>query len=147
MAVNPIPEGFTAVTPYLLVANPAGAIEFLKKAFNAVEHMRMPGPNGTIMHASLSINGARIMLGSPPPSHPPLPAMCFLYLADCDEAFDRAVAAGAKANQPMEDQPWGDRAGAVTDLNGTVWWIATCIEHPDARRDRPSHRRADEARP
>jgi PhnB protein len=60
--VKPIPAGYHSVTPYLAVDDAAGAIAFYKKAFGAVEVMRMPAPGGKVGHAEVEIGGSRIML-------------------------------------------------------------------------------------
>lgn len=130
--VNPIPEGFRTVTPYLVINDGARAIEFYKKAFGAKEIMRMPGPDGGISHAEIKIGDSIIMMGSAPKAHQPQgesPVNIFLYLDDVDTTFKNALSAGAKELQPLANQPWGDRYGRVTDPFGHVWALATHVEN------------------
>jgi PhnB protein len=131
--VSPIPKGSHTVTPGLAVRNADQAIEFYKKAFGAKEKMRMPGPDGKIMHADIMIGDSHIMLGEEnlQMNHPsPLslngsPIGLYVYFRDADKVFSQALKAGATEAMPIIDQFWGDRAGMITDPFGHKWWIAT----------------------
>jgi PhnB protein len=133
MAVSPIPPGFRSVTPHLCIRGAGEALAFYKKAFGAVEIMRMPTPNGMIGHAEIKIGDSIIMLadefpGAPLASPAKLGGCCssvMLYVPDCDALYKQAVAAGAKPTMPLMDMFWGDRFGQVTDPYGHVWAIAT----------------------
>jgi uncharacterized glyoxalase superfamily protein PhnB len=122
-----------AVIPHLVCAGAAEAIEFYKKAFGAVEKMRLPGKDGKLMHAAIEIGGATIMLvdempewGSlSPKSLKGTPVTIHLYVEDVDASFDRAVAAGATAKMPVADMFWGDRYGVLVDPFGHSWSVAT----------------------
>src|SRR5260221_8003258 len=102
--VKPVPEGMHTVTPHLVCAGAADAIEFYKKAFNATEVGRLAGPQGKIMHAMLRIGDSGVMLvdempewGSfGPKSLKGSPVTIHLYVEDADAFVKRAVAAGAK---------------------------------------------------
>jgi len=136
--VSPIPEGYTSVTPYLIVKDAAKAIEYYKKVFGAKEIFRMDGPNGKIGHAELQIGNARIMLADENPSmgqgHSSAtsigssPVSLYLYIPDVDRVVERAVAEGAKIIKPIQDQFYGDRSGFVQDPFGHFWGIATHVE-------------------
>jgi PhnB protein len=129
--VKAIPDGFHTVTPYLVVQDGAGAIEFYKKAFGATEIMRMPGPGGSISHAEIKIGDSIVMLGGAPnakASQGDSQVNIFLYLEDVDSTFKNAIAAGGKELQPLANQPWGDRYGRLTDPFGHAWALATHIE-------------------
>jgi PhnB protein len=131
--VSPIPKGSHTITPGLAVRNAAQAIDFYKKAFGAKEKMRMPGPDGKIMHADIQIGDSHIMLGeeniqmnNPSPlSLNGSPIGLYVYVRDADKVFNQAVKAGATVAMPMMDQFWGDRAGMITDPFGHKWWLAT----------------------
>ena len=113
--VNPIPEGYHAVTPYLCISGASDAIEFYKVAFDAEELMRIPSPDGSIGHAEIQIGDSHIMLSDEnvemnfhsPKSIGGTPVHIYLYVEDVDRIFAQAVAAGAKALMPLEDQFWG----------------------------------------
>jgi len=135
--VNPIPQGMYTITPHLACEGASNAIEFYKKAFNAVEIMRMPGPNGKLMHAALKIGDSTVMLaddfpeyegGKGPKALGGSPVTLHMYVADTDAAFQQAVQAGATVRMPPTDMFWGDRYSQVTDPFGHHWAIATHIK-------------------
>jgi PhnB protein len=134
--VKPIPEGYHSVTPYLYTRNAAAAIEFYKKVFGAKEILRMPGPDGQIMHAEIEVGNSRIMLADENPQLSALGPLSlggcssslYVYLADVDAVVQKAEAAGATLTRPVKDQFYGDRSGAFTDPSGYTWFVATHIE-------------------
>jgi PhnB protein len=131
--VKPIPEGMHTVTPHLVCAGAASAIEFYKKAFNAVELSKLPGKDGKLMHASIRIGDSVVMLvddfpdwGSfDPKALKGSPVVIHLYVEDVDAVVARAVAAGAKVTMPVADMFWGDRYGQIEDPFGHRWSVAT----------------------
>ena len=133
MAVQPIPEGYHSLTPYLAVEDADKAIEFYKDAFGAQELLRMPGPDGKIAHAELEIGDSKLMLSDPfpqsnvkPPSERGGPTgSIFMYVEDVDAIFEQGQRAGAKVVSELEDMFWGDRFGTLSDPFGHVWSIAT----------------------
>lgn len=133
--VKPIPEGMHTVTPHLVCARAAEAIEFYKRAFGAHELSRLPGDDGRIMHAALRIGGSVIMLTEECPewnSLGPLalkgsPVTLHLYVEDADRSFDQAVAAGATVRMPVAEMFWGDRYGVLEDPFGHRWSVATHV--------------------
>ena len=138
MAVKAIPEGYRTVTPSLTVRDGAKAIDFYKKAFGAQERMRLPGPDGRLMHAELKVGDSIVMLGEEMPemgckapvSVGAVSSSLYVYVPDVDAAFKRAVEAGAKAIMPPADMFWGDRFGTVEDPSGHRWGLATHKEDP-----------------
>jgi uncharacterized glyoxalase superfamily protein PhnB len=132
---KPVPDDMHAVTPHLVCAGAADAIEFYKKAFGAVEEARLPGPNGKLMHAVIRINGSAVMLVDEMPEWGALgpkalkgsPVTLHLYVGDVDAVVARAVAAGAKVTMAVADQFWGDRYGKLEDPFGHHWSIATHV--------------------
>ena len=144
--VNPRPDGFHAVTPYLTVKNASEALEFYKRAFGARERMRMPTPDGKIAHAELQIADSIVMMGEECPEHGSQspqtlegsPVGLALYVENVDDVFNRAVDAGASSKEPVTDKFWGDRVGSLTDPFGHRWMILTHIEDvpPDEMKKR-----------
>ncbi|MEO5718158.1 MAG: VOC family protein [Chthoniobacterales bacterium] len=122
-----------SVTPHLICAGAADAIEFYKKAFGAVELSRLPGADGKVMHASIRIGDSVIMLNDEMPEWGSVgpkalkgsPVTIHLYVEDADAFFAQALAAGATATMPLDDMFWGDRYGKVEDPFGHQWSIAT----------------------
>lgn len=128
MAVNPIPEGYRTVTPYLVVEGAAKVLDFVKEAFGAEEKLRMDQPGGTIGHAEVMIGDSMVMMGDAGEQNPPMPAMIHLYVEDCDATYERALAAGGTSEREPTDQFYGDRSAGVRDMAGNLWWIATHVE-------------------
>jgi PhnB protein len=134
--VQPIPEGYHSVTPYLVVNGASRAIEFYARAFGACELFRMSEPGGRVGHAELQVGDSRIMLADESPESGARgpqtiggsPVTLLLYVPDVDATVERAVAAGAKLVRPVADQFYGDRSGGLTDPFGHVWFVATHVE-------------------
>ena len=133
--VKPIPDGMHALTPHLICAGAAAAIEFYKEAFGAVEQMRLPGPNGRLMHAMVRIGDSMLMLVDEMPEWGALgpkalkgsPVTIHHFVPDVDASLARAVAAGAKVTMPAADMFWGDRYAQLEDPFGHSWSVATHI--------------------
>jgi TetR/AcrR family transcriptional regulator, transcriptional repressor for nem operon len=131
-----VPDGMHSVTPHLVCEGAADAIEFYKKAFNATELSRLPGPNGKVMHASIRIGDSTVMLVDDAPSWGMLGPKALkgsavyihLYVDDVDMFTARAVAAGAKVTMPVADMFWGDRYGRLEDPFGHRWSVATHVK-------------------
>src|ERR1700682_774933 len=129
MAVKPIPDGYHTATPYLIVHDAAGAIEFYKKAFGATELMRLAGPGGKVGHAEIKIGDSPIMLADEfpdmgvrgPQALGGSAVGILLYIEDVDAMFSRALAAGAKVIKPLQNQFYGDRSGTLADPFGHLW--------------------------
>jgi uncharacterized glyoxalase superfamily protein PhnB len=130
---TPIPPGFHSITAHLNVNGAAAYIDFLKKAFNAVEITRSPGPGGKLMHAMVRIGDSMMMFADDfceefhltPFVKGNLPFVLNLYVPDADATWAQAVAAGCEVKMPLADQFWGDRYGHVRDPFGFTWAIAT----------------------
>jgi PhnB protein len=144
--VKPVPEGHHSVTPYLVVDGAARALDFYRRVFGAAERMRMPGPDGKVGHAEISIGDSVIMLAD---EHPEVgargprafggsPVSLMLYVADVDATVKTAVAAGAKILRPVEDKFYGDRSGSIEDPFGHHWHVSTHKEDvpPDEMKRR-----------
>jgi PhnB protein len=137
-SVRSIPAGYHAVTPVLTTKDVEKAIGFYKRAFGAEERVRFLGPDEkSIMHAEIKIGDSVMMLGE---EHPEMgcqgtqslggtPVNFYLYVEDADQAYTRAVLAGAKADKPVMDMFWGDRCEQLTDPFGHRWNLATRKEN------------------
>jgi uncharacterized glyoxalase superfamily protein PhnB len=124
-AVNAIPEGFHSITPYLIVEGADRFLEFMKQAFGAEQRLRVPKPDGTIMHAEVRIGDSRVELADANSQYPPRPTAIHLYVSDADSVYRRALEAGATSTHEPIDQPYGDREAGVKDAFGNYWYIAT----------------------
>lgn len=129
---NP-PEGMNSLTPHIVCDDASAAIEFYKAAFGAVEVMRLPGPNGKLMHAAVRIGDSTLMLMDQNPEWGALgpkllkgsPVTIHLYVPDADATVAQAVKAGAKVTMAVADAFWGDRYGQLQDPFGHSWSVAT----------------------
>jgi PhnB protein len=132
MPVQYKPDRFHTVTPHLTVKGASDYIDFLKRAFGAVESSRSPGPSGKLMHAELLIGDSVLMLnddfpefGAPPIGEGSWPVTFHLYVPDADATLAQATAAGCEVTMPLSNQFWGDRYSQVKDPYGFKWAIAT----------------------
>ncbi len=138
MPVKTIPDGYHAVSPYLVVRSAARLIDFTREVFGAREKERIARPDGTIMHAEVIIGDSVVMIGEPASDAEASPAMLYVYLEDVDAAYQRALAARATELQPPKDQLYGDRTAGVRDPFGNRWWMATHKEDvPVEELERP----------
>ena len=134
VSYKPIPEGFHSVTPSLVFKDAAKAIDFYKRALGAQELMRMPSPDGKIMHAEIKIGDSILFIGDEMdmPGAPKSPqtlggttGTLNIYVPNVDDTFKQAIAAGGKESMPVADQFWGDRYGSLVDPFGYIWGIGT----------------------
>jgi len=135
MAVKSTPAGYHSLTPSVVVDNATKALEFYRNAFDAKEKYRLP-MGDKIGHAEIQIGDSRLMLSDEAPQWDALSPKTrggatgsfMIYVPDADAAVDRAVKAGAKLVQPVENQFWGDRVGTVVDPFGHKWMLGTHVE-------------------
>lgn len=137
--VQAIPRGYHSLTPYLIVKGGAKALDYYAKAFSAKEIFRMPGPDGCIGHAEMTIGDSHFMIADE------FPTMGFvgpetlggstvslmIYTEDCDALFKQAIAAGGTVVREVQDQFYGDRSGTLKDPFGHMWTISTHVEDVD----------------
>ena len=126
--VKAIPDGYHTVTSCIMVKGAGQQIDFLKKAFNALELSRMMSPGGTIMHAELKLGDSMVMVGEAEGQWKPMPACFYLYVEDVDRSYHQALKYGAETVMEPQNMFWGDRHASVRDQFGNQWGIATHIE-------------------
>ncbi len=139
-AVNPIPDDYPRVMPYLSVNGAAEAITLYRDLFGAQERMRLAGPDGRIGHAELQIGDSVVMLadeyphmgGLSPKSLGGTPVTLTVYVEDVDTVFARALKAGATEVRAVSNQFYGDRSGMFEDPFGHRWNVATHVEDVSA---------------
>jgi PhnB protein len=130
--IRPVPEGYRAVTPWIISRDTAGLLDFVKEAFGAEEIARVPNEDGTIGHAEFRIGDSIVMAFDARGGWPDTPGFFRLYVEDGDVVYRRALEAGAVSVTKMTDLFFGDRVGRVRDPHGNVWWIQTRVEEVDA---------------
>jgi len=132
--VTPVPEGFHTLTPHLVVRDAERAIEFYQQGLGAQLLRKAYGPGGKVIHALLKIGDSMLMLadefpefGSLAPEEPSATSI-HIYLENVDDAWQKAVAAGAKVKMPLMDQFWGDRYGQIIDPFGHTWSLGSRVK-------------------
>jgi PhnB protein len=128
MAVKPVPDGYTTITPFLVSNDAEQLLTFLKKAFGATENGVMRAPDGTIWHADLTIGTSHVMMSQANAQHPAMQGALYLYVPDTDATYRAALAAGATSTMEPADMFYGDRNAGVKDAQGNMWWIGTHVE-------------------
>jgi uncharacterized glyoxalase superfamily protein PhnB len=123
--------------PALRYRNAPAAIDWLCKVFGFERHAVHEGPDGTIAHAELALGGGMIMLGSarndeygrnfksPGELGGVETRSTYIVLADVDEAYARAQAAGGVVVRPLKDTGYGSREFTVKDPEGHSWSVGT----------------------
>ena len=128
MTVPYIPEGYNAVSPYLMVTDIEAQLSFLKEVFDGEIIERLPNPDGNLTHGEIKIADSVIMMGLARPEYPSSPSMTHIYVADVDAIFQKALDAGGEAIMPPTNQYYGNREAGIKDPQGNQWWMATQIE-------------------
>jgi len=126
--VTPIPLGYHSISPFLLLNDIGGFLEFVRKAFDVQVIRALPDATGKVMHAEIRLGDSHIMIGDPMGKHEPHPASLYFYVPDVDAVYRQAIEAGGTSVLEPADQFYGDRNGGVQDVWGNIWWIATHIE-------------------
>jgi PhnB protein len=124
---NP-PEGYTTVTPWIISPDTAAVIDYMRRAFDAVEIARVVGEDGSIGHAEVRIGDAIVMLFDSRPGWPATPAFLRLYVDDAEATHRKAVEAGGTSVTEVTHLAFGDKVGRVRDPFGNLWWIQTRVE-------------------
>lgn len=122
------PEGYTSVSPYLIVNGASDTIEFLKQVFGAEEIRRFSDEAGEIRHAEVRLDDTVIMLAERAPEWSGTGSHVHVYVADVDAVYQKALDAGATSVQAPTKKDDADKQGGLKDAGGTTWWIATKVE-------------------
>lgn len=128
MELSHKPEGYSTVSPYLIVNGADATIAFLVEVFSAVELRRIPNDEGKLIHAEVRIDDTVVMIADEGDGWPPMPSHVHIYVSDVDAIYKRAIAAGAVSVQEPIKKDDKDKRGGVKDTAGTTWWIATKVE-------------------
>jgi len=125
---KPIPDEYRNVTPFIVVDNANGLIEFIGKAFGGTTRFKMDAPGGKVGHAEVMVGDSAIMIADPDERDLRAPAALHVYVDDVDRVFKTAVDAGGKSAGEPETHFYGDRSGCVADSWGNRWYISTHVE-------------------
>jgi PhnB protein len=122
--MNSTPAGYNTVMPYLILKGANDFLAFTKEVFGAEEKMKHMRDENTIMHGEIKIGDSVIMFAESTDAFRVDNAGLFLYVAEADATYNKALAKGATSVMAMSDQPYG-RTGGVKDPFGNTWWITT----------------------
>lgn len=127
--VKSVPYEHQNIVPYIMADNVADLIDFMERAFGGTLKYKLDRPDGSIMHAEVTIGKNFVMMGEPTEQFGAMPAAIYLYVEDCDKVYDNALAAGAVSLAPVKTMHHaGERYGCVRDFTGNIWWIASHVE-------------------
>jgi PhnB protein len=142
-SVKAVPKGFHNVTPFLMVDNASGLIEFMQKAFDGKVTSNMKMDNGNVMHATVRIGDSEIMVADvmDRATQQPMPTMLYLYVDDVDAMYEQALSANASSIRVPTDEFYGDRSAGIKDEWNNQWWLAT---HKEDVSDEEMERRKEE---
>ncbi|CAN5483207.1 VOC family protein [soil metagenome] len=125
MVITHKPDGYSSVSPYLIVNGAQATVDFLVKVFRGVQLRRYADEDGGLLHVEVRIDDTVVMLADATSDWPSPGSMVHVYVADVDDTYRRALAAGATSVQEPAQKDDLDRRGGVRDAGGTTWWIAT----------------------
>jgi PhnB protein len=139
-----VPKGHHTVTTCVSVKGALNVLDFVTQVLGAKIVKKNVNDDGALMHAEVKIGDTRIMLGEVSQGSP-MPAMFYVYVADCDAIYKKAIKSGAESIRPPADQFYGDRSGAVRDKAGNQWFFATPKQRPSPAKSRSARRGGKEA--
>ncbi|MEU3839525.1 VOC family protein [Streptomyces sp. NPDC028635] len=125
---SPAPDGYTTVAPWVVTEDTGAFLDFVAEAFAGVELARVRTEDGLIGHGEIRVGDTVVLAFDRHADWPVLPSLLRVFVADADEAFTRAVAAGAEVVTPLSDNAFGQRGGRVKDPFGNVWWVVAHVE-------------------
>jgi PhnB protein len=129
MSVAAKPEGYSTVSPYLVVDDAARVIDFLQQTFGATALRRYERPDGSLMHGEMRIGDTVVMLSDATEQWPASPSVLHVYVDDVDGVYRRALAAGGvSVQEPARKEGDPERRGGVLDPAGNSWWMAMQVE-------------------
>ena len=128
MSASHKPQGYSTVSPYLIVGGASETIEFLTAVFDAAPLRRFADGSGKLVHAEVLIDDTVVMVADGVEGWPPVPSHVHIYVADVDATYRRALEAGASSVQEPVQKDDPDKRGGVKDSGGTTWWIATKVD-------------------
>ncbi|HEY7770884.1 VOC family protein [Longimicrobium sp.] len=128
MSASHKPEGYSTVSPYLIVDGASETIEFVVRVFDGVALRRFADESGKLVHAEVRIDDTVVMVADAVQGWPPVPSHVHVYVTDVDATYRRALEAGASSVQEPVQRDDPDKRGGVKDAAGTTWWIATKVD-------------------
>jgi PhnB protein len=128
--IQAIPDGYTAVTPWIIVKGAARFLDFIKEVFGAEELARVYNQDGSIGHAEARIGDAIVMMFDSGEDWPDTPQFLRLYVDDANAVFARALAAGSRSVTEVTELGFGDQVGRFADPWNNIWWVQERLDAP-----------------
>ena len=126
MTNNFKPADYNSLSPYLIVEGAEKMISLLEDVFGAEVTRKYDAPNGLgIMHAEMRIDDSILMIADSTDQFPPVPTVLHVYVADSDEVYRKAIAAGCKGIQEPVQKGDPDKRGTFEDFAGNSWSVST----------------------
>lgn len=125
---NIVPEGYTAVAPWVVTSDTGAFLDFVAEAFEGDELARIRTEDGSIGHGEIRVGDTVVLAFDRRPDWPPMPSLLRVFVPDADQAFSRAVAAGGQVVTPLADNAFGQRGGRIKDPFGNIWWVMSKVE-------------------
>ncbi|MER7144995.1 MULTISPECIES: VOC family protein [Streptomyces] len=122
------PEGYTTVAPWVVTDDTGAFLDFVAQVFGGEELGRVPTEDGLIGHGEIRVGDTVVLAFDRHADWPALPSLLRVFVADADEAFSQAVAAGGRVVTALADDAFGQRGGRIKDPFGNIWWVVSRIE-------------------
>lgn len=122
------PGGHATVRTYLAVSNVDRQVEFIHRVFQGAVKERLKNPEGHTVHGEIQIGDSIIMVGRATQEVRPIQGMCYVYVEQVDDIYNRALNNGATAISAPVDQIYGNREGGFKDMEGNTWWVSQFIK-------------------
>ena len=123
-----VPSGYTTVAPWVVTDDTAAFLGFVVRSFGGEELARVETEDGGIGHGEVRVGDTVVLAFDRRPEWPRMPSLLRVFVEDADEAFERAVAAGARVVTELADSAFGQRGGRVRDPFGNIWWVVSQVE-------------------
>ncbi|WP_167161152.1 VOC family protein [Streptomyces sp. MBT27] len=122
------PEGYTTVAPWVVTDDTGAFLDFVAQVFGGEELGRVPTEDGLIGHGEIRVGDTVVLAFDRHADWPAMPSLLRVFVADADEAFSQAVAAGGRVVTALADDAFGQRGGRIKDPFGNIWWVVSRIE-------------------
>jgi uncharacterized glyoxalase superfamily protein PhnB len=126
--INATPQGYTSVAPWVVTDDTGAFLDFVAEVFGGEELGRVRTEDGLIGHGEIRVGDTVVLAFDRHADWPALPSLLRVFVADADEVFARAVAAGGKVVTAPADNAFGQRGGRVKDPFGNIWWVTQHVE-------------------
>ncbi|HKN52815.1 MAG TPA: VOC family protein [Amycolatopsis sp.] len=122
------PDGYSTVAPWVVTDDTGAFLDFVTSAFGGEELARVKTEDGLIGHGEIRVGNTVVLAFDRHADWPVMPSLLRVFVADADEAFSRATAAGSDVVTELSDNAFGHRGGRIKDPFGNIWWVVSHVE-------------------